>query len=111
MGNNQAYTSWEASVVACYDKGVLDSELLDALSKPYGGSDIDSGGSENLTAKDGLDVEEIICKVLGVTLPAYPNLPKDHLTWDAAQETLNEKYWDERYEAVHRIQNYRWGWR
>lgn len=44
MGNNAAFTSFEASVIACYNKGVLDRGLLDALAKPYKGSDIDRGG-------------------------------------------------------------------
>ena len=33
MGNNAAFTSFEASVIACHNKGVLDKELLDAAGK------------------------------------------------------------------------------
>jgi hypothetical protein len=44
MGNNAAFTAFEATVIAVYNEGVLDKKLLSALMKSYEGVDIDHGG-------------------------------------------------------------------
>lgn len=59
MGNNAAFTDFEATVIATYNKGVLDEELLSAFMEIYRDSDIDHGGMRGTLSKDGLDVEEI----------------------------------------------------
>lgn len=64
MGWNAGYTIMEHTVVTLYDKGLLTAEILDAVMEPYKGKDCDSGGSADLKAKDGLGVEEIICKTM-----------------------------------------------
>lgn len=64
MGWNAGYTAMEAAVVAVYDTGALTKEILDAIMEPYKNTDCDSGGSMDLKARDGLGVEEIICKVM-----------------------------------------------
>ena len=62
MGWNSGYTIFEATVVGAYDLGLLNKDLLCVLMEPYRGSDIDSGGSHDLVAKDGLNVKEIVVK-------------------------------------------------
>lgn len=64
MGWNTGYRIMEHTVIVAYNADVLTPELLDALMEPYKGTDCDSGGSMDLKSKDGLGVEEIICKVM-----------------------------------------------
>ena len=78
MGNNAAFTAFEATVIAVYDGGVLTKKLLSKLMEPYRGVDIDHGGMKGTLSKDGLDVEEIVIKTFGLKLPARPNVPKDY---------------------------------
>lgn len=109
MGNNAAFTSFEASVLAVYNKGVLDKDLLDALAKPYSDSDIDRGGMTGDLAKDGLDIDGIILKVYGVKLQK-PKLPKNHKAWTPEQEKANDAYYEAQGEALQPIER-GWGWR
>ena len=109
MGNNSAFTSFEASVIAVYNHGVLDKELLAELAKPYADTDIDRGGMEGTLTKDGLDIDGVILKIHGVKLPPRPELPADHKTWTPEHYEANEE-WDElQYEAVIKIER-EWGW-
>lgn len=64
MGWNAGYTEMEKTVMLAYDSGTLTVELLDKIMEPYKGTDCDSGGSMNLLSRDGLCVEEIICKIM-----------------------------------------------
>ena len=64
MGNNQAYTILEAQVIAAYNQAILTEQLLRSLMEPYRNSDIDTGGSQDITSQDGLLCEEIVVKVL-----------------------------------------------
>src|SRR5450759_3972293 len=89
MGNNAAFTSFEAAVIAVYNRGVLDKELLSDLMRPYEGVDIAHGGMEGTLANDGLDIEEIVIRTFGKTLPARPDLPPNHREWTAVQEALH----------------------
>lgn len=109
MGNNAAFTSFEASVIAVYNRGVLDKELLAALAAPYEDTDIDRGGMEGTLAKDGLDIDGVILKVYGVEVPPAPVLPKDYKTWTQEQEDANEAWNDLVYNAVQKIEK-EWGW-
>ena len=62
MGWNQGYTIVESQVVSLYDLGVLNSkEILKTLLEPFNDQDVDSGGSNDLRAKDGKSLEDIIC--------------------------------------------------
>jgi hypothetical protein len=110
MGNNAAFTSFEASVIAVYNRGVLDKELLDALAAPYEGMDIDRGGQEGTLAKDGLDIDGVICKVYGVKLPKKPDMPRHHTDWTKEQEQANDAWYELQYEALKPIEA-GWGWR
>lgn len=109
MGWTTGYTIFEATVVGAYDLGKLDKALLDVLMEPYRGTDIDSGGEMGLTAKDGLDVVEIVCKVRGIELPARPDLPANHREWTKEQDAANEEYYERRYEAFRSVTK-EFGW-
>lgn len=111
MGNNQAFSDFESVVIATYDKGVLDRELLSKFMEIHRGSDIDRGGMAGTLSKDGMDVEEIVLKVFAKKMPERPKLPKDHKKWTPEHEALNEAYWDSRYEAFHEIADKKFGWR
>lgn len=97
MGNNQAYTYFEETVMGAYKLGRLDKKLLTVLMKPYVGTDIDSGGKVGLTFK-GLEVEEVVLKVFGVKgVPAKPKAPGKRRP-DYAHEDLPpawQKFYDE----------------
>ncbi len=110
MGNNQAFSSFEASVIAVYNRGFLDKDLLHALASPYEGMDIDRGGMEGTLAHDGLDIDDIIFKVYAVKLPPKPVLPDDYRDWTPKQDAQNEKWVDKKYNAMSKIER-RWGWR
>lgn len=109
MGNNAAFTAFEATVIAVYNHGVLDKKLLSDLMRPYEGIDIDHGGMEGTLSKDKLDVEEIVIKTFGGVIPPRPKLPKNYKTWTRAQEDLNEAYHEAKAEAFLSISN-KFGW-
>ena len=120
MGNNEAFSSFEASVLACYNKGVLDKALLKALAKPYEDCDIDTGGmagtlSKPVVGPDGvarrLDVMQIIGQVwTGKPPEPAPKLPKDTSKWTPEEERLNEAYWERRDAAFWKFrQAMKWG--
>ena len=103
MGNNQAFTAFEATVIAVYDHGTLDKKLLSKLMEPYRGMDIDSGGKVGTLSKDGLEVEQIVIKTFGGKLPIEPKLPKDYTKWTPEQDQQNEDYQKALYDAFHKI--------
>jgi hypothetical protein len=98
MGNNAAFTAFEATVIAVYNYGILDQKLLSELMEPYRGVDIDSGGMQGTLAKDGLDIEEIVIKTFGVVLPPAPELPEDHDQWTDGDRAVNDEYQELRAE-------------
>jgi hypothetical protein len=69
MGDNQAFSIMEETVVGLYDLGVLSPEALTVVLRAYVGADIDEGGRLDLLAKDGLGVKEIVVKVFAGGLP------------------------------------------
>jgi hypothetical protein len=92
MGWNQGYTIFEATVIGAYDLGKLDKDLLTVLMKPYRNSDIDSGGSTNLKAGDGKDVEQIVIEIWGLEMPQPPaGEYEDNPEWEAHYEAI----WDQ----------------
>jgi len=98
MGNNTAYTTWEHTVITLYDSGALTLELLDKISEEWRGTDIDSGGSRDIQARDGLYVFEIVVKLVN----------PDFVANDDDLEA--EDYWDHGDEFSE-IRHTRWGWR
>jgi hypothetical protein len=91
MGWSSGYAIFEATVIGAYNLGKLDKALLTVLMEPYGNSDIDSGGSNELKSKDGKTVEQIVIETWGLDLPAEPSEEDDEDTWEAYLEELDEK--------------------
>ena len=96
MGWNSGYTIFEATVVGAYDLGLLSKDLLCVLMEPYRGSDIDSGGSHDLVAKDGLDVKEIVVKTWGKKLPKKPEMK-------ASNQEAVDRYYDRISDQFYKI--------
>lgn len=96
MGWNQGYTVLEAQTIALYDLGVLTPEVINALCAPFRDTDIDSGGSRNLKAKDGRSFEDIL---LAVAAPEAVQARMAALkAATPGQDWLNENYQDDREE-------------
>lgn len=100
MGNNAAFRQFEAAVIAAYDSNVLTLELLDKLGEQWRGTDIDSGGSEDLTSTDELDIFEVIVRTINPELFAK-----------LQESPGDETYSDEIGDAFIDITSDRWGWR
>lgn len=64
MGWNVGYTIIENTVVTLYDEGVLNKDILEKFIDPFIGCDVDHGGEMGLKAKDGLNADAIICKIM-----------------------------------------------
>jgi hypothetical protein len=110
MGNNAAFTSFEASVIAVYNKGGLDKELLEALAAPYEGTDIDRGGMEGTLAKDGFDIDAIVLSIYGVELPPRPFAGIDYADQTEEQRAACEEWYERQYDEISAIYK-QWGWR
>lgn len=110
MGNNAAFTQFEATVIAAYDEGILSPSFLEKLGRIHEGSDIDSGGKVGTESKDGLDVEGVVIKTMGQSVPEYPDVPESIREWSEKHHEAVEAYWDEigeKFDAITR----KWGWR
>ena len=103
MGWNAGYRIFEATVIGAYDLGKLDKELLSVLMEPYRDTDIDSGGSCDLKAKDGKGVEQIVIETWGLDMPARPD--GDYEDNPDAWGT----YQDEVYDLFCKVRNH-FGW-
>lgn len=102
MGNNYAYSIVEEQIVKLYDAGLLTLPVLDILCEPFRGSDIDSGGSQDLESKDGKSMDQICVELVN---PEFkPNEPAEGEEWD------EETHWGWYDEFSERIRE-RWGWR
>lgn len=108
MGWNQGYTIFEATVVGAYDLGKLDKKLLAVLMEPYRDSDIDSGGSRDLKSKDGMEVREIVLKIMRSKCPKRPDVPKKQSKWTIQDEMAVEAYHDKLYYAFNEITKFGW---
>lgn len=117
MGNNDAYTIFENTVIALYDGGKLDPQLLDALAEPHRGTDIDHGGSRELKTFDGLDLCEVILAIkdpekFWELRQGYQRLQREHPDVQEPQydDFFNEQYYEPRFDAVYAIMAGEWGW-
>ncbi len=97
MGWNAGYRIFESTVINIYNQGKLDKEMLSLLMELYRGTDIDSGGSQDLVANDGKMLEQIVIETFGLTMPEKPN-----------EECLDD-YYDEVYDLMQSITD-RFGW-
>ena len=96
MGNNQAYTDFEAAVIAEYNGGQLTTDRLDEIGRRWEGMDVDHGGSAELTANDGLTADEIVARLFNPER-VWPDRETDD-------------YWDAVDNAVYSVTRDRWGW-
>lgn len=97
MGWNQGWTIAEKQIVGLYDLGVLTLPVLDVICNAVGNSDIDSGGSNDLTAQDGKMMEEIC---MALVMPDFPELDHTGDEWD-----------EDWFDAFSDMAAERWGWR
>lgn len=109
MGNNQAFTAFEATVIAAHNKGVLDEDLLYSFMEVYRDTDIDSGGMVGTLTSDGLGLYEVCLKVCGKPVPVRHDLPKDHKTWTEEQYEVNDAYHEAVYESFDELRR-KFGW-
>lgn len=93
MGNNDAMTAFEATVIAVYDVGMLTPELLDILASPYSGTDIDCGGLAHLETKDGKELFQVIAETYnpGVIPPPEEGYEEAGPDWYDAYRTIADK--------------------
>lgn len=103
MGNNEAYTIMEATVVGLYNllqpKGEFTEAVLNVLCEPFRDSDIDHGGMEGLLTFDGLEADDVIVKVIAPDKFNRIKKIKD-----------SEEHGDEMSEAWREIVRKRWHW-
>jgi len=110
MGNNQAFTIFEATLLACYNHGVLTKPLLSDILESYRGTDVDSGGMVGTLTKDGrFDVIDVVITVWENELPARPQLSKDWRQWTDAEAEADEKWQDAHFSAFSNITR-QFGW-
>ena len=108
----------EETVMGAYKLGKLDKKLLAVLLEPYRGTDIDSGGSADLKTKDGLEVPDIVIKIMDpVTFKKLEPLrlavrkhPRDYNKLTDKQHLEQEKYYEKRYKAFDKITTKHFGW-
>lgn len=86
MGWNEGYSILEETIVNVYNLGKLDKKMVQAIFKPYAGTDIDSGGSNFLHTKDGKTMEEAVIEAYGY------KMPKKGTTEDEEIEYLDKVY-------------------
>jgi len=104
MGNNEAFSSFESSVLACYNHRVLTKSLLIELMRTYEGMDVDSGGMAGTLSKgDKLDITDITLKMFEVKTPPRPKLPRDYRKWTPAQSKANDDWNEARDTAFRKI--------
>lgn len=106
----------EETVVGVYDLGVMDKKVLSVLLEPYRECDIDHGGERGLKTKDGLGADDVIIKFFDpksfVKLQEMKKIIDKHpKKLSAKQEAFEEKYWEQRFEAVHKITYKKFRWR
>ena len=107
----------EETVIGAYNLGKLDVPLLKVLMKPYGGTDIDSGGSADLKSKDGLGVEDIVIKLMAPndflklegTRLMIAKHPKNYDKRSEKQRGIEDEYYERRYNLFHKFTE-KFGW-
>lgn len=99
MGNNSAFSSFEAVVHACYKRNVLSLPLLNDLIEAFKGQDADSGGYCGTLTK-GKDLESIVFEVCSAKAPKKPSgptgyneqTPEQRIAWDDYHEARGDLF-------------------
>jgi len=102
MGWNKGYSIMEKQVVGLYDLEILTKDVLEVIMEPFCNSDIDSGGSNNLKAKDGKTAEDIICFIMEPE--KYQEVVKNFIP-DPEEPDWNEGL----YDLYNKIVREKWG--
>lgn len=98
--------------------GKLDKPMLKVLMEPYRGTDIDSGGAADLKDKDGLEVPDIVIKIMAPDVfkklePLRLKVKKHPKNWDKLTEKQQDEqsdYYDKRCSAFNKITEKNFGW-
>ncbi len=106
MGNNAAFSNFEAVILATYKHKALTKELLSDIVEVFADQDADSGGY-NGDLVDGKDVYEIVIEVAGGTLPEKPVLPDEWKTWTDEQHAASDAYQDALRDEFRKFANLR----
>lgn len=109
----------EETVIGVYNLGKLDVKMLKVLAKPYKGTDIDSGGSQNMKTKDGKSVEDLIIKLMApnefkkleATRLMLAKHPKKYEKKTDEQKLAEEMYGERCYDVFYKITHKMFGWR
>jgi len=83
----------EAQVIGLYDGEYLTKDVLNIIMKPFEDTDCDSGGSHELIAKDGKNVEQVICFIM------EPEKYTDVIENPRYAEGYEEKCWENNDKA------------
>jgi hypothetical protein len=94
MGWNQGYTIYEATIVAAYNAGKLDKELLAAIMEPYRGSDIDHGGETGLKTKDGKSADQVAVEAFGLKWLSREEDHDGEKNYEAFRKVSDHLGWD-----------------
>ena len=100
MSTRAAYTIFEQTVIALYDRGVLNQDFLDTLACMYRGMQVDSAGSKRLRANDGKDMQQVCIALVN---PAFPLV-------ESGVQDDDDEYWEKELNEWVYIINTRWGW-
>lgn len=88
MGNNRAFTYFEETTVLLYDEGVLTPDLLNKLGEQWRDTDIDMGGYQELAAKDGKNLLQILVALM---MPGEVDLSDGEAVYEAFDK-IREKW-------------------
>jgi YD repeat-containing protein len=104
MGNNDAYSNFQFTVITLYDHGVLTLDILDSFGN-YACTypDIDSGGDTGLTTKDGKTLEQVCIEIVD---PEWKPVKSTTVSYDDPDHWK----WEEEYNKWEEITGRRWGW-
>lgn len=100
MRMRAAYTTFEQTVMALYDKEAITPELLDTLAWMYRGMEVDSAGSRGLVARDGKDLQQVCIALVNPSFTLVERDCKDD----------NDEYWECELREWSKIVTSRWGW-
>lgn len=109
MGNNRAFTILESIIIATYNKGVLDKELLSSFLEACRDTDIDTGGMIGTLSNTGRDAIEIIVEVFEAPISEKPDLPHDRKLWTEDHYSAYEEYQDKLSDRFYKITK-QFGW-
>ena len=107
MGNRQAFTTFEATVMVLYRRCILTIDLLDEIGVLYRGMDVDYGGYAGIQAEDGRDVYEAVVRTL---YPDWKPVKDEHYLQVEAEYGEAFAFNDALEAFFVDVTSGRWGW-